>query len=300
MVERCVREGDGLCGGLHELRLSSEPAPRDCEHLVALVEPGDAEFVAQELGGDEARSRRDVEDVATIRWKPRDEEAPPERILAEREHRSHSVVGRAEGGEERSGVGGSRRHDSYSGDVGLAEDIERAASLASAHAESSDVVSGVIPTEPTSGGRVFLCAFDDADGRRSWLGVRDDGGVVDGRAELREAVSIAALCEVATDAAGGGDLDALIASLEELQATEAPPGIEAAVEAALELRDVLALPPQLATPSRLDDIGTATRRLERELDPTGASPFAAALKSSQDAVGELQREIEAGYRVPLS
>ena len=184
--------------------------------------------------------------------------------------------------------------------MSLADDIERAASLASAHAASGDVVSGVIPTEPISGGRVFLCAFDDADGRRSWLGVRDDGGSVASRAELREAVSIAALCEVATDAAGGGDLDALIARLEELRATEAPPGIEAAIEAARELRDVLAVPPQLATPSRLDEIGTATRRLERELDPTGASPFAAALKCSQDAVGELQREIEAGYRVPLS
>ena len=184
--------------------------------------------------------------------------------------------------------------------MGVAEDIERAATLASAHAGSGDVVSGVIPTEPTSGRRVFLCAFDDADGRRSWLGVRDDGGVVESRAELREAVSIAALCEVATDAAGGGDLDALISRLEELQATEAPFGIEAAIEAARELRGVLGVPPHLATPSRLDAIGAATRRLERELDPTGASPFAAALKSSQDAVGELQREIDAGYRVPLS
>ena len=113
-------------------------------------------------------------------------------------------------------------------------------------------------------------------------------------------MSIAALCEVATDAAGGGDLDALIARLEELQATEAPPGIEAAVEAARELRDVLAEPPQLATPSRLDEIGTATRRLERELDPTARVPVRGGAEVSQDAVGELQREIEAGYRVPLS
>ena len=63
---------------------------------------------------------------------------------------------------------------------------------------------------------------------------------------------------------------------------------------------MLGEPPQLATPRRLDEIGTATRRLERELDPMAASPFTAALKGSQEAVGELQREIEAGYRVPLS
>ena len=184
--------------------------------------------------------------------------------------------------------------------MSLADDIERVASLASAHAASGDLVSGVIATEPVSGELVYLCAFDDADGRRSWLAVRADGSPVASRVELREAVSIAALCEVATDAAGGGDLDALIGRLEELQTTEAPPGIEAAVEAARELQDVLGVPPQLATPSRLDEIGAATRRLERELDPMAASPFTAAMKGSQDAVGELQREIEAGYRVPLS
>ena len=184
--------------------------------------------------------------------------------------------------------------------MSLAADIERVAGLATAHAEAGDAVSGVIATEASAGTRIYLCAFDDADGRRSWLAVRDDGTPVLNRVELREAVSIAALCEVATDAAGGGDLDALILRLEELQATEAPPGIEAAVEAARDLRDVLAVPPQLATPSRLDEIGTATRRLERELDPMAASPFTAAMKGSQDAVGELQREIEAGYRLPLS
>jgi hypothetical protein len=184
--------------------------------------------------------------------------------------------------------------------VSLAAELERVAGLATAHAAPGDVVSGVIPTEPADGRRVYLCAFDDADGRRSWLAVREDGTRVESRAELREAVSIAAMCEVATDAAGGGDLDVLITRLRELRRTEAPAGIESAEEAAKELRVVLGEPPQLASPSRLDEIGTATRRLERELDPMAASPFTAALKSSQEAVAELQREIEAGYRIPLS
>ncbi|MGI8885817.1 MAG: hypothetical protein ACR2G9_02735 [Gaiellaceae bacterium] len=184
--------------------------------------------------------------------------------------------------------------------MSLADDIERVAGLASAHVAAGDAVSGVIATEALGGARVYLCAFDDADGRRSWLAVRADGNAVESRVELREAVSIAALCEVATDAAGGGDLDALVAGLEQLRDAEAPQGIDAAIEAARELRKVLAASPQLATPSRLDEIGTATRRLEQELDPTAASPFTAAMKSSQGAVSELQREIEAGYRVTLS
>ena len=66
------------------------------------------------------------------------------------------------------------------------------------------------------------------------------------------------------------------------------------------LRDVVGDPPQLASTARLDEIGVATRRLEQELDPGGASPFAAALKSAQGAVQELQREVEAGYLVELS
>jgi hypothetical protein len=183
--------------------------------------------------------------------------------------------------------------------VSLTDELERIAALAAAHAEPGDAVSGVIPTEPASGTRVYLCSFDGADGYRSWLAVRDDGEPVSSRVELREAVSIAAMCEVAEEAAGGGDLDALIARLEELRRTEAPPGIEDAEEAAHALREVLAWTPRLASPARLDDIGAATRRLERELDPMGSSPFASAMRSSQAAVAELQREIEAGYRIEL-
>ena len=188
----------------------------------------------------------------------------------------------------------------YSGAVELTDEIGRIAALAEAHAAPGDAVSGVIATEPAPGEYVYLCAFDDADGRRSWLALWSDGEPVASRTAVREAVSIAALCEVASDAAGGGDLDALIASLAELREREAPPGIEDAETAARALRSVLAEAPQLATPARLDEIGEATRRLERELDPTASSPFASALQASQAAVAELQREIEAGYRLPFS
>jgi hypothetical protein len=186
------------------------------------------------------------------------------------------------------------------GDVALDDELERAAELAQRHLGDGDVVSGVLATEPEAGRRVYLASIDGADGTRAWLAVREDGSIVASRPELRAAVSIAALCEVAVDSAGGGDLDGLVASLADLRMREAPDGIEDAEAAAQALREVVGEPPQLATPARLDAIGAATRALERELDPGGASPFAAALKAAQGAVSELQREVEAGYLVDLT
>ncbi len=178
-------------------------------------------------------------------------------------------------------------------------ELERAAKHALAAVEAGSSVSGVLPTEPQPGLRLYVCSIDGADGTRGWLAVRDDGTVVGARSEVRAAVSIAALCEIAAESAGGGDLEGLIASLEELRQREAPEGIEDAEAAARALREVIGEPPQLATPERLDEIGVATRRLEQELDPGGASAFAAALKAAQGAVQELQREVEAGYLVEL-
>ena len=184
--------------------------------------------------------------------------------------------------------------------MSLVEEVERAARLAAAHVKPDDTVSGVIATEPRAGVRVYVCSLDGADGYRGWLAVRDDGSPVADRLELRAAVSIAALCEVAEDVAGGGELDTLIERLEELRRTESPAGIEDAVRAARDLRALVGEPPQLASPERLDEIGAATRRLERALDPSGASSFSASMRSGQGAVAELQREIEAGYLLPLA
>ena len=172
--------------------------------------------------------------------------------------------------------------------MSLEDELERAAEQAVAATGDGSAVSGVLATEAEAG-RVYVCSIDVSDGTRGWLAVRGDGSVVSGRPELRAAVWIAALCEVAADAAGGGDLDGLIASLADLREREAPEGIEDAEAAARALREVIGDPPQLSTPTRLDE----------ELHPGGASPFAAALKSAQGAVSELQREVEAGYLVDL-
>lgn len=182
----------------------------------------------------------------------------------------------------------------------LADELETIVGHATRYVDEGDAVSAVIPTEPSAGKRVYLCAIDGADGYRSWIALDGDGAPVTRRRDLREAISIAALCEVAVDAAGGGDLNGLIGQLADLREREAPEGIDAAEAAARELLEVVGEPPQLATPARLDSIGTATRKLERELDPMSASPFASAMKASQEAVAELQREIEAGYRLELA
>jgi hypothetical protein len=297
VVEGRVRERHGLGRRLHEFDPGAEPLPRSAEHLCALVDSRDAVSPAQELGCDEAGAGRGVEHVAVVARQAGDEELAPERVLPERQDGADAVVGGAERREELPGV--DRRHGAYCGEMALADEIERAALSTAAHVGEADSVSGVLPTEAEPGRRVYLCSVDGADGTRGWLGVGEDGSMVTSRVEVRAAVSIAALCEVAVDSAGGGDLDALIASLADLRAREAPEGIEDAERAAEALRDVVGAPPQLATPARLDAIGAATRRLEQELDPGGASPFTAALKSAQNAVSELQREVEAGYLVDL-
>jgi hypothetical protein len=185
------------------------------------------------------------------------------------------------------------------GDVALIDEIESARRLAQGLAGPGHTVSGVVAAEPVEGRRVYVCSLDGADGYRSWLAVQADGSPVTDRAGLRAAVSIAAMCELAADAAGGGDVDELLLRLAELREREAPAGIEAAEGAALALRETIGEPPQLATPARLDAIGVTARRLEQELDPHGASPFVAALRAADGVVGELQREIEAGYLIAL-
>lgn len=246
---------------------------------------------------DEPRPGRDVEDDPSS-WKARHEETSPARVLAEGEHRSDPVVRRAEGREQLPCV--ERGHGPILGDVGLGDELDRIRALAAGLGEPGDVVSGIVAAEPSEGRRVYVCSFDGADGLRSWLAVLDDGSAVTSRSELRAAVSIAALCEVAADAAGGGDLDDLIARLVDLREREAPTGIEDAEAAARELREVVGDPPRLASSVRLDAIGAAARRLEQELQPSGPSPFVTAMRAADGVVGELQREIEAGYRVELA
>ena len=177
----------------------------------------------------------------------------------------------------------------------LSDDLERIAATAVRHAPEATAVSAVLAAEPTPGLRRYLCAFEDGADGRAWIVLDDDGSPVTDRRDVRDAIAIAALCEIAEESAGGGDLDELLSQLVALRLTEAPSGIEEAEDAVRELQRVIGSPPRLATPARLDDIGSATRRLEQALDAAAPSPFTAALKSAPGAVEELTREVEAAY-----
>lgn len=185
--------------------------------------------------------------------------------------------------------------------MSLPEELERIATEASVHARDGETLAAVLTAEPHPGRRVYLCAFDaPAGGQRGWLGL-DEGGVpVADRRTLRDAISIAALCEVAEESAGGGDLDELRARLVTLRITQELSGIEEAEEAALALQHVLGTPPHVASPSRLDEIAVATRRLEQALGESAGSPFAEALKAATPVIEELTRDVEAGYRAELA
>jgi hypothetical protein len=125
-----------------------------------------------------------------------------------------------------------------------------------------------------------------------------DGRPVDDRTRVRAAVSIAALCEIADENAGGGDLSELRSRLLSLRLTEHPAGVEEAEEAALALEVAVGSPPRVASVAHLDAVGAATRRLERALGD-GPSPFAAAMQQALNAVEELTREVESRYKLPL-
>ena len=182
--------------------------------------------------------------------------------------------------------------------MALAEELDRVAAAAASHASDGEAVAAILAAEPASGRRVYLCAYEGGE-TRGWLALDGDDRPIDDRGLVRDATSIAALCEVAVEVAGGGDLEELRSQLAAVRLREAPPGIEEAEAAALELERIVGAAPRLASPAYLDAVGAATLRLEQALGQDGPSPFAEAMRQAAGVVNELAAEVEQGYKLPL-
>jgi hypothetical protein len=177
--------------------------------------------------------------------------------------------------------------------MALGDDLERIAGVASVHGE----IAGVLAAEPASGTRLYLVAFEAGEERR-WLVLDETGSIVGRRDDVRDAASIVAMCELAAELAGGGDLEQLRAQLVQVRMVEQAPGIEEAEAAALALEQAVGGVPRLASPAYLDEVGAATLALERALGEV-SSPFSEALRAGTGAIDAFVGEVERGYLTDL-
>jgi hypothetical protein len=112
--------------------------------------------------------------------------------------------------------------------MALDQELRRIAEVAVTYARDGEELTGIVPAEPAVGVRLYLCAYRDGE-ETSWLVLDADGSPVEDRTLVRDAVSIAALYELAEEAAGKGEdggprvatpaeLDALGSSAEVVEA----------------------------------------------------------------------------------
>jgi hypothetical protein len=182
--------------------------------------------------------------------------------------------------------------------MALRDDLDRAAAAAGRFVRPGEELAGVVPAEADPGERTYLCAFVAGE-ERTWLVLDDEEEPVTSRDVVRRTVSITAMCELAEESAGSGELAELRERLVALRITERPPGIEEAEEAALALEQAIGAPPRLAEPAFLDRVGAATLRFEQALGDSAGSPFAEAMKRGLPAVEELAHEVESSYKLRL-
>jgi hypothetical protein len=114
--------------------------------------------------------------------------------------------------------------------VALDQELRRIAEVAVAYAREGEELAGIIPAEPAAGVRLYVCAYRDSD-ETSWLVLRADGSPVEDRSQVRDAVSIAALYELAEEASGSVDEEARVASPALLDSLGGSPNVVEAITA---------------------------------------------------------------------
>ncbi len=119
--------------------------------------------------------------------------------------------------------------------MALSEDVSRIAGVAATHAAPGQTVAAVLAVESAARERLYLAAFAGADGNQEWLAFTDDGAPVRSRERVREAASIAALVEVAEEAAEQVADGPRLASLPYLDSIGGDSSIAAALPAVEEL-----------------------------------------------------------------
>ncbi len=110
-----------------------------------------------------------------------------------------------------------------------------------AYAGDGEELVGIVPAEPASGLRLYVCAFGREE-EATWLVLDATGVPVEERALVRDAVSIAALCEVAEEAAGIEPEAPRVASpayLDELGASSGPELAGAVKDATASVEELL-------------------------------------------------------------
>jgi hypothetical protein len=123
------------------------------------------------------------------------------------------------------------------------DDVSRIAVAAAAYAAAREEVAAVLAVEPALGERLYLCAFTAEDGAQSWLALDDDGSPVSSRKRVRDAASIAAMCEIAEESASvpapGEPRVASLSYLDSVAATASNGDFAAALQGALPAVDEL-------------------------------------------------------------
>jgi hypothetical protein len=135
-------------------------------------------------------------------------------------------------------------------------ELRRIAEAAVAYAAEDEELAGIVPAEPSQGVRLYLCAYRHGEETSSWLVLDADGAPVEDRSLVRDAVSIAALWELANELRG-----------DEIDGA------------------------QVASPALLD-------RAAADVEDPAA--YAQAIAQATGTVDELIRDVERGYKRPLS